>query len=150
TIAFAIGERTISVEYDFSRSGFQARVDGAPLAVQLGNWSASAVELESTGVRRRYDVHVVDGVAYLDSPLGHSALHEVERLAVPAEEPASGRLVSPMPGTVVRLPARPGDRLDKGAVVAVLEAMKMEHRVTAPHAGRLSEVLVREGQSVEA
>jgi acetyl/propionyl-CoA carboxylase alpha subunit len=150
SVAFETGGRTIAVEYDCPRGGFRARIDGEPLAIRLGARNASEVELESGGVRRRYEVHLSGPVAYVDSPLGHSTLREVERFAVPEEQPGSGRLVSPMPGLVVRLSARPGDHLRKGAVVAVLEAMKMEHAVVAPYAGRVSEVLVHEGQSVEA
>jgi biotin carboxyl carrier protein len=51
---------------------------------------------------------------------------------------------------VVRLRARAGDEVAAGAVLAILEAMKMEHQVTAPHAGRVAAVLVEEGQAVEA
>jgi acetyl-CoA/propionyl-CoA carboxylase biotin carboxyl carrier protein len=49
--------------------------------------------------------------------------------------PASPELRSPMPGTVVAVPVRDGDRVEAGDPIAAIEAMKMEHALTAPVAG---------------
>jgi len=61
--------------------------------------------------------------------------------------PAAPELHSPMPGTVAAVPAATGDRVEEGQTVVVVEAMKMEHRLTAPTAGT-AEVLVRPGEQV--
>jgi biotin carboxyl carrier protein len=45
---------------------------------------------------------------------------------------------------------RVGDKVEAGAVVVVIEAMKTEHRIAAPRAGRVGRVLVGEGQEVAA
>jgi propionyl-CoA carboxylase alpha chain len=55
-----------------------------------------------------------------------------------------------MPGTVVRVAAALGDQVREGQVVAVLEAMKMEHRIVAPASGVVAELAVAQGQQVEA
>ena len=55
--------------------------------------------------------------------------------ADPADAVAGGSLVAPMPGTVVKVVVQKGDRVDAGDAALVLEAMKMQHTVTAPHAG---------------
>jgi biotin carboxyl carrier protein len=60
------------------------------------------------------------------------------------------RLVAPMPGKVVRVMARSGDAVQPRQAVVVVEAMKMENELRAARAGTVSELLVREGQSVEA
>ena len=60
------------------------------------------------------------------------------------------RIVAPMPGKVVRVPVRPGDRVDARQPVVVIEAMKMENALSAGRAGTVREVLVQEGMSVEA
>jgi len=141
----------VEVAYRSARSGLTVAVDGRPLEVRHAQATADFAVLEVAGVRRRFEVHHVGDVAYVDSPLGHSALREVDRFPSRATGPeAAGELVAPMPGVVVRLVARAGDEVERGAVVAVLEAMKMEHRVRAPHGGRVAEVRVREGQTVEA
>lgn len=61
---------------------------------------------------------------------------------------ADGAVVSPMPGTVVRLMAAQGDKVNKGQPILVLEAMKMENEITAVKDGVLSELRVAEGQTV--
>ena len=61
-----------------------------------------------------------------------------------------GDVRASMPGRVVRLPHAVGSHVSKGAVVAVLEAMKMENDVKAPVAGVISEIAVAEGDAVEA
>ncbi len=60
------------------------------------------------------------------------------------------RLVAPMPGKVVRVLAAPGDGVTHRQPVIVIEAMKMENELRASRDGTLTEVLVQEGQSVEA
>ncbi|GGG58755.1 acetyl/propionyl-CoA carboxylase subuit alpha [Kocuria dechangensis] len=61
---------------------------------------------------------------------------------------AAPELHSPMPGTVVAVPAATGERVAEGQTVVVVEAMKMEHRLTAPTAGTV-DVLVRQGEQVK-
>ena len=61
---------------------------------------------------------------------------------------ASGRLTSPMPGTVLAVYVRAGESVHAGQALVVVEAMKMEHIVTAPHDGSVAELLVRAGESV--
>ena len=62
----------------------------------------------------------------------------------------AGDLISPMPGRVRRTPVAVGEAVEKGQVLLVLEAMKMEHAIRAPQGGILRALLVREGDLVEA
>jgi acetyl-CoA carboxylase biotin carboxyl carrier protein len=52
-------------------------------------------------------------------------------------------------GTVWKIQARVGERVSEGQVLVILESMKMEMPLEAPEAGTVSEVLVKEGQSVD-
>jgi 3-methylcrotonyl-CoA carboxylase alpha subunit len=61
---------------------------------------------------------------------------------------ASGGLSAPMPGKVVRVMAGPGDSVQRGQTLMVLEAMKMEHAITAPGDGTVSAVFFAEGEQV--
>jgi len=56
----------------------------------------------------------------------------------------------PMPGRIVRVAVRPGDRVARNTPLAVLEAMKMQSEIPAPTAGVVKEVRVSEGQHVLA
>lgn len=60
------------------------------------------------------------------------------------------RVTSPMPGKVVRILVKPGDEVKARQGLAVVEAMKMENELRAARDGRVREVAVTEGQSVDA
>jgi 3-methylcrotonyl-CoA carboxylase alpha subunit len=60
-----------------------------------------------------------------------------------------GHFRAPMPGHVLDVRVTAGQKVDKGAVLLVLEAMKMEHSLVAPWAATVAEVKVQPGQRVE-
>jgi multidrug efflux pump subunit AcrA (membrane-fusion protein) len=127
-----------------------AEVDGEPLpGLVLLSAGPDLVELVVSGIRRDISVHRVGDVFYLDSSLGASALTERPRFPDRAVAAAPGSLLAPMPGTVLRIGAAPGQAVQAGTPVVVLEAMKMEHTVSAPHDGVLAELLVTAGQQVD-
>jgi len=68
--------------------------------------------------------------------------------ATAAEGPQ--RVTSPMPGKIVKLLVKPGDKVDARQGLVVVEAMKMENELRARAAGTVTEVRVTEGSSVEA
>ena len=61
---------------------------------------------------------------------------------------AAAGLIAPMPGTVARVLVSPGDEVEEGQLLLVLEAMKMEQPFTAPHAGRVESLPYGEGSMV--
>ncbi|MBI4418892.1 MAG: biotin/lipoyl-binding protein [Ignavibacteriales bacterium] len=61
----------------------------------------------------------------------------------------SMEIIAPMPGLVSKIEAAPGDRLDAGRGILILEAMKMENEIRSPISGTLRELKVRAGQNVE-
>lgn len=62
---------------------------------------------------------------------------------------AEVKIAAEITAAVWQIQARPGDQLAEGDTVMLLESMKMEIPVTAPRAGRLTAVLVAEGDAVE-
>jgi biotin carboxyl carrier protein len=67
-------------------------------------------------------------------------------------EPAvvGGTVVAPMPGTVLQVAVKIGDKVSKGQTLLVLEAMKMENEIMAPAAGVVRELNITQGVSVNA
>jgi acetyl/propionyl-CoA carboxylase alpha subunit len=59
-----------------------------------------------------------------------------------------GAILSPMPGKIVSVAAKAGAKLKKGDPILVLEAMKMEHTLTAPFDGKLAELNAKPGAQV--
>jgi propionyl-CoA carboxylase alpha chain len=147
---YACGDRTLDVAYRFARGVLTVEVDGAPLpGVRLIAASPERVDLEVEGVRRTITVHRADGVSYVDSALGSTALAEVPRFADPSAALQAGSLLAPMPGGVVRVLAAAGDTVTAGQPLVVLEAMKMEHTIAAPVGGTVAGVSVVPGDQVD-
>lgn len=73
------------------------------------------------------------------------------RSAAPRAKPQTeiGAVVAPMPGKVVKVLVRPGEPVEPGAPLVVVEAMKMENELFAKAAGRVRNVLVAPGDAVE-
>ncbi|WP_415373533.1 acetyl/propionyl/methylcrotonyl-CoA carboxylase subunit alpha [Pseudomonas aeruginosa] len=83
---------------------------------------------------------------------------EGELLAIEAVDPIAeaeaahahqGGLSAPMNGSIVRVLVEPGQTVEAGATLVVLEAMKMEHSIRAPHAGVVKALYCSEGELVE-
>jgi propionyl-CoA carboxylase alpha chain len=79
-------------------------------------------------------------------------ISEVRRMTGSSSRTAEpgGGLLAPMPGRVRKTLVAPGERVAKGQVVLILEAMKMEHAIRAPHDGVVARIAYREGDLVEA
>ncbi|GAB3083287.1 biotin carboxylase N-terminal domain-containing protein [Nocardioides zeae] len=143
----------VEVGWWSGRDGYVA-VEGGVRAVDaaaLGErrWR---VVVEQAGVRHPIEIALDadDTVAEVDAPWGHLQARIVPRFVDPADAVASGSLLAPMPGTVVRVAVEAGARVAAGDTVLVLEAMKMQHAVAAPHDGVVAEVGVAAGQQVAA
>jgi biotin carboxyl carrier protein len=66
----------------------------------------------------------------------------------PARGGGAGALNAPMPGVILELTVAPGDTVERGQPIAVLEAMKMKNSIRSPRAGTIAEVCVAVGQAV--
>ncbi|MFJ8963994.1 acetyl/propionyl/methylcrotonyl-CoA carboxylase subunit alpha [Lentzea sp. NPDC102401] len=99
---------------------------------------------------RRYSMARDGDVLWLGHDGASWALVEAEFLVGAADGAAAsgGPVKSPMPGTVLVVRARQGEEVTAGQALFVVEAMKMEHTVTAPVDGVLAEVNVQAGQQV--
>ncbi|MGA5123677.1 acetyl/propionyl/methylcrotonyl-CoA carboxylase subunit alpha [Streptomyces pseudogriseolus] len=141
TKRYAMNGEEHEVRYRHTRTGLAA--DG----VTVVHADASLVILETDGVRRRYEVSRHGDRVYV----GTTSLTALPRFPSPEPEHAPGSLLAPMPGTVVRIAegVTEGARVEAGQALVWLEAMKMQHRITAPTAGILTTLLATEGQQVE-
>lgn len=125
--------------------------------VQVGEGeihSASAqlrdAELSVTldGLRRCFAVAEADGQLWIADERGTWQLREAEAIRVRRRVgPRQAEIASPMPGSVIAVHVTSGTAIAEGAAVVVVEAMKMEHTLTAPIAGRV-DVAVSVGDQV--
>ncbi|ORV10992.1 acetyl/propionyl/methylcrotonyl-CoA carboxylase subunit alpha [Mycobacterium celatum] len=138
------------IEYRFTRTGLVLADDesvqlisATPHQVVLAGGDGVAYAFEVA----RYDANFQD--VYVDSPHGPVHLVALPRFPEPGSAVEQGSLVAPMPGNVIRIGAQVGDSVAAGQPLVWLEAMKMEHTITAPTDGVLAQLNVRTGQQVE-
>lgn len=134
------------VRYRFTRSGLALPDhDG----VSLISATPTRVVLAVTGVDRPFEVARYGHDVFVDTPTGSVHLIAVPRFGDPDDAVAHGSLLAPMPGSVLRVGAAVGDTVTAGQPLVWLEAMKMEHTITAPSDGVLAELNVEPGQQVD-
>ncbi len=71
------------------------------------------------------------------------------RVAVKPPEGVGEVVKAPLPGTILRVACKKNQRVEKGQLLLVLEAMKMENEMYAPVSGVVTKILVSQGQHVE-
>ena len=110
---------------------------------------ADGIDLRFAGQRQRVQVLRSGEVAHVFLPQGATQITVIDALAHAGEtQTEGGRLTAPMPGKVVSFAVQAGDKVAKGQVLAVMEAMKMEHTIAAPVDGVVTELLYAPGDQV--
>jgi pyruvate/oxaloacetate carboxyltransferase/biotin carboxyl carrier protein len=85
------------------------------------------------------------------SPLRNNAVDVIEApVSDKSKKPTEGAVLSGMAGLVLSLETKVGDKIGRGDLVAVIEAMKMRRSVHSPRSGIVKEILAKEGEIVEA
>jgi propionyl-CoA carboxylase alpha chain len=154
--AFRHGHGTLDVSYRRQRDGtFAVGVSGpgdetAQLTVSAEAGEGGWIGLTGGGQAHRRHVFRHGQQVWVQGPDGDVALLAVPRFPQAGREPVAGGLAAPMPGTVLAVHVRPGDAVTAGQPLLIVEAMKMEHRVSAPRAGVVSEVHAAPGDQVAA
>ncbi|WP_431965169.1 acetyl/propionyl/methylcrotonyl-CoA carboxylase subunit alpha [Nocardia sp. bgisy134] len=153
-IRLAGGDRTEHVYLGGRPDAAQVRVGEGESLTLKATFAARTAEsgvltLTVDDVRRDYRVAEHDGQLWVAGPVGVAVLREVAEVNVRGggEHVGDAEIRSPMPGSVIAVPVASGATVAAGAPVVVVEAMKMEHTLTAPVAGTV-EVLVAPGAQV--
>jgi propionyl-CoA carboxylase alpha chain len=146
---YQMGERIVALAWLAARDGSLAvRVDGRERAVRPLEAGPRSVAFELDGRRHAVAIDLVG-----ERCLAHGAFGDLELVRLPRFPRAGpaefrGGLKAPMPGKVLAIAVAPGQAVARGELLMVLEAMKMEHRITAPADGTVRELAVREGEQV--
>ena len=109
---------------------------------------------------KRYEVEVSESDAILTSVSNAAPAAPVPAaapVAAPTAAPASPaaaavsgtQVISPMPGTILKVNAAEGQAVKAGDVIFILEAMKMENEIVAPCDGTIKQILVTKGSTVD-
>ncbi|WP_204285511.1 acetyl/propionyl/methylcrotonyl-CoA carboxylase subunit alpha [Microbispora amethystogenes] len=152
--AWAVHRLGVPVRIAGSADDAEVEVNGRSLGrARLTRPGDGAAVVSLGGVTRRYAVARDRGTLWLAE--GGRAWPVTRHEPGDPGDRAGGALAgdgvlrSPMPGTVLLVKAAQGDRVTAGQPLVVVEAMKMEHTLTAPDDGVLAELRVRPGQTVD-
>jgi biotin carboxyl carrier protein len=140
------------IEAERGAKGIVIRVDGAEYRARATS-RGSGVDVRMGP--RTYRVRFRGQELFLDGEPHDVAIPAIEdeRVATSAEvegEVSVREVRPPMPGRVVRILVRAGERVARGQVLLVLEAMKMQNEIPAPRGGIVREVRVSEGELITA
>ena len=133
-------------------AAYEVRVGETTVAITLlasdGTAATCAVDGRRVTVGRH---HPSDGVVALDRG-GHVVVlrNELAFAGVGEDAAGGGRVVAPMHGVLLEVLVAVGERVEKGSRLAVLEAMKMHHELTASVAGTVTAVHVERGAQIGA
>ena len=125
------------------------KVNGNPYEVEIGDLSKSPVAVSVNG--KEYEVEFNESSAPVVEPVMKFEPAPVAAAAAPSAPAAAGTanaLTAPMPGKIMDIKVKAGDKLTAGQPVCALEAMKMKNILRSPRAGTVASVEVTEGQKV--
>jgi 3-methylcrotonyl-CoA carboxylase alpha subunit len=143
--------RSHGIELEYARGRpAGAQVDGAAPVALAEPMRDEALVAARIGERRRQARYLLDGARvhlwteeeHYDLRLEDPRTHEFSASA------ATGGLTTPLPGVVVAVPVAVGQKVAAGEVLMVIEAMKMEHTITAPYAGTVGTIHFARGARV--
>ena len=149
TISFLDGETLVDARIRYQGDQWMISINGETTAARGKKLSGDRFAVELDDRRLIASVVAVDDKrsVFLQGAT-HTLLRDDPLHRVDAGDSHGGGLTAPMPGKVVALLAQPGQTVDKGTPLLILEAMKMEHTITAPTAGTIKAFCYAAGEQV--
>jgi len=136
--------REVLLEQEFSPKNFTVKVDKESYLVEMPAFERnSPFSMKVNNVPFKAEIKTAAPRMVVSAPSIVSV--QVQKSTKAAAE---GAVVSPMAGKIVSVKVKKGDAVKMGAVLCVLEAMKMENEITAPKSGVVEQVVVHEGKAV--
>ena len=129
--------------------GVLAADERCPAVARLLSVAPDRIALELDGVRHAVDVEVAGDVTVTRTAAGTIEWITPPRFADHDLAAEGGGPHSPLPGTVIAVHVEPGQAVDDGQLLMVVEAMKMEHKITAAGPGVVAEVRFAVGDRVD-
>jgi 3-methylcrotonyl-CoA carboxylase alpha subunit len=139
-IYFIDGDQPVTVVVHYRPGGYLLDLPGGALFVRGERHESGDIMADLGGMRVKATV-VRSGniLTVLDQGKSHLLTWHDPGAAGDEDEAVAGRLTAPMPGKVVAIMAEIGARVERGAPLMILEAMKMEHTINAPCNGAVAE-----------
>ena len=145
-IKLMILKNEIEIKYQLKRSGL-FEVMGTNCKIHAVDESGIDVEVGS----HRFFAQVTraNDQILINMPFGDLDAVIVPRFIEPGNEVPEGGLVAPMPGKVIEVRVKKGDKVKAGDTLIIIEAMKMEHSIKATENGKVTKLMVSLNQQVD-
>ena len=145
-IKLMILKNEIEIKYQLKRSGL-FEVMGTNCKIHAVDESGIDVEVGS----HRFFAQVTraNDQILINMPFGDLDAVIVPRFIEPGNEVPEGGLVAPMPGKVIEVRVKKGDKVKAGDTLIIIEAMKMEHSIKATENGKVTKLVVSLNQQVD-
>ena len=145
-IKLIILKNEIEIKYQLKRSGL-FEVMGTNCKIHAVDESGIDVEVGS----HRFFAQVTraNDQILINMPFGDLDAVIVPRFIEPGNEVPEGGLVAPMPGKVIEVRVKKGDKVKAGDTLIIIEAMKMEHSIKATENGKVTKLMVSLNQQVD-
>ena len=145
-IKLMILKNEIEIKYQLKRSGL-FEVMGTNCKIHAVDESGIDVEVGS----HRFFAQVTraNDQILINMPFGDLDAVIVPRFIEPGNEIPEGGLVAPMPGKVIEVRVKKGDKVKAGDILIIIEAMKMEHSIKATENGKVTKLMVSLNQQVD-
>ncbi len=127
---------------------FLIKVNGNQYDVEVEEVRDGSVPVYTPAVAA--PVAAAPAAAPAPAPAPEPAAPVAEQKPVSTGAEGSVKVTAPMPGTILKVVAKPGDPVKRGTVLVILEAMKMENEIVAPSDGVVASINVSRGASVNA
>lgn len=130
---------------------FKFTISGNDYEVEIQNFEGNTAEIEVNGTT--YQVEIEQKKTVTKTPIlvrpsvkNPEGAHEIKKTET--EKPSFYTVTAPLPGTIIEIKVRPGDKVKRGDKLLVYEAMKMENNLVAEKDGEIKAVKVSTGDSV--
>jgi len=149
SIKLQIGGQSVDVSWrHIGGDRFEVHVMGASLTAEVLAWERNQLRLLLGEVQRVFRITEARDRLYIHSLLGSRAVVRLPRHPLPQSAMESGAASSPMPGQVLKILVREGQRVAAGDPLLILEAMKMEQTIRAASDGTVQALHVTPGRIV--
>ena len=145
-IKLMILKNEIEIKYQLKRSGL-FEVMGTNCKIHAVD--ESGIDIEVGSHRFFAQVTRADDQILINMPFGDLDAVIVPRFIEPGNEIPEGGLVAPMPGKVIEVRVKKGDKVKAGDTLIIIEAMKMEHSIKATENGKVTKLMVSLNQQVD-
>jgi propionyl-CoA carboxylase alpha chain len=145
-IKLMILRNEIEIKYQLKRSGL---FEVMGINCKIHAVDESGIDVEVGSHRFFAQVTRADDQILINMPFGDLDALIVPRFIEPGTEVPEGGLVAPMPGKVIEVKVKKGDKVKAGDTLIIIEAMKMEHSIKATENGKVTKLMVSLNQQVD-